>query len=68
MRKFRWLRWNGNSATFLLTDWFISQQFAVASLRIVTLGMKFCGVTLYNVQQAAKGVILKITVLLYFRR
>ena len=40
---------DGNSATFLLTDWFISQQFAVASLRIVTPGMEFCGVTFYNV-------------------
>ena len=38
----------GYSATFLLSDWFISQRFAVASLRIVTLGMEFCGVTLYN--------------------
>ena len=27
-----------NSAIFLLTEWFISQQFAVASIRMVTPG------------------------------
>ena len=34
---------NGNSAAVLLTDWFISQQSAGASLRIVTPGAEFCG-------------------------
>ena len=40
---------SGNSAIFLLTDWFISQQFAVASLGMVTPGAEVRGVTLYNV-------------------
>ena len=38
----------GNSAIFLLTDRFISQQSAMASLRLVTPWAEFCGVTLYN--------------------
>ena len=59
---------SGNFAIFLVTDWFISQQSAVASLRMVTPGSEFCGVTLYNVQQAAKDYISKITVLLHYCR
>ena len=56
---------SGNSAVLLLTDLFISQQFAVTSLTMVTPRMEVCGVTLYNVLHAAKGYILNITVLLY---
>ena len=59
---------NGYSATFLLTHWFISQQSAVALLRIVTPGAEFCDVTLYDVQRATRGFILKITVLLDYSR
>ena len=40
---------SGNSAIFLLTDCFISQQASVAWLRMVIPGAEFCGATLYNV-------------------
>ena len=51
MGKFLVVKVEWNSATLLLTDWFISQQFAVAlpRIEIETLGMEFCGVTLYNI-------------------
>ena len=45
---FRSYSGSGNSAIFLLIDWFSRHQSLVASLRIVTPGAEFCGVTLSN--------------------
>ena len=44
------------------------QANTMASLRMVTPRAEFCGVTRHNVKQAAKGHILKITLLLHYCR